>query len=149
MSEHADRKPLTHLALAGAVSGVVWRAVEPSLRRLFGHPYSDPELVTAFVTEGPAEIPLDYVVQAVGGAAVPVAVVAAGGRSMKTVLGALAAENLALLAASPLVDRIHPYVRQGRWPRLTGNPRAAAVSLSGHALYGALVALFLRGRVTR
>jgi hypothetical protein len=54
------------------------------------------------------------------------------------------AENAVLLAASPLIDRIHPDVRDGTWPPLTGNGRAAAVSVAGHAFYAVLLAAALR-----
>lgn len=56
-------------AVAGAAAGVVWRAAEPPLRRLFGHPYSDPQLLTALITRGRFQPLLDYWVQATGGAA--------------------------------------------------------------------------------
>ena len=118
----------------GALAGIVWRAAEPTLQRVFGHPYSDPQLATAFVPGRTAA--LDYAVQATGGAAFAWAFRRLGGRSA---IPAVLAENALLLAASPLVDRIHPYVRDGRWPPLTGNPRAAAVSVSGHLLYAVLL----------
>ena len=131
-------------ALAGAVAGVAWRAVEPRLRRIFGHPYSDPELATAFITRGPLQVPLDYVVQAGGGAAFAVVFRRLGGRSTTQAVAATLAENAALLAASPLIDRIHPDVRDGTWPPLSGNPRAAGVSLSGHLFYALLLGALLR-----
>jgi hypothetical protein len=127
-------------AIAGAVAGVTWRAVEPTLRRVFGHPYSDPELLTAFITRGPLQPPLDYAVQASGGAAFAAVFVRLGGRSTRALLAAVLAENAALLAAAPLVDRIHPAVRDGSWPPLAGNARAAGVSVSGHVLYALLLA---------
>jgi hypothetical protein len=132
-------QPGRRWALAGAVAGVAWRAAEPTLRRLFGHPYSDPELVTAFVASGRMLPPLDYAVQAAGGAAFAAAFARLGGRRTRTALAAVLAENALLLAAAPLVDRVHPFVRSGRWPPLAGNRRAAAVSVSGHALYAALL----------
>lgn len=139
-------RPTTSRALAaGAVAGVAWRAAEPSLRRLFGHPYSDPQLVTAFVTRGRRQPPLDYLVQGIGGAAFAAIVVRAG--RAKQLVPIVLAENAALLAASPLVDRVHPDVRSGAWPPLTGNRRAAAVSVSGHLLYAFLVRRLL-GRWT-
>lgn len=129
--------------LAGAVAGVAWRAVEPALRRVFGHPYSDPELATAFITRGRWQPPLDYATQALGGGAFALVFRRLGGRTTRAALGAVLAENAALLAASPLVDRIHPDVREGTWPPLTGNPRAAAVSVSGHVLYALLLGRLL------
>jgi hypothetical protein len=123
---------------------LAWRAVEPGLRRVFGHPYSDPELATAFVTRGPLQLPLDYAVQAVGGGTFAALFTRFGGRSTRAALAAVLVENAALLAASPLVDRIHPDVRDGSWPPLTGNPRAAGVSVSGHVLYALLLGRLLK-----
>jgi hypothetical protein len=132
-------KRTARYAAAGAVAGLAWRAVEPSLRRLFGHPYSDPELLTAFVTRGRAQPVLDYCVQGVGGAAFGAAFARVGGSTTAQAVTASLAENALLLSLSPLVDRIHPDVRDGRWPPLTGNPRAIGVSASGHLLYGLLL----------
>lgn len=139
------RTPSTERALAaGALAGVAWRAAEPALRRVFGHPYSDPQLATAFVTRGRWQAPLDYVVQATGGAAFAALAVRAG--RADGIVPAVIAENALLLAASPLIDRVHPDVRDGSWPPLTRNPRAAAVSVSGHLLYAFLLEALLRPR---
>jgi len=127
--------------VAGALAGIAWRALEPALRRCFGHPYSDPQLVTAFVTRGRRQVPLDYLVQASGGAAFAALVARAGRASL--VVPAVMAENALLLAASPLIDRVHPAVRDGSWPPLTRNARAAGVSVSGHLLYAFLLELLL------
>ena len=135
--------------LAGAAAGLAWRAVEPALQRLFGHPYSDPELLTSFITRGRAQLPLDYCVQALGGAAFGAVFARLGGRTATQAVTASLGENAVLLALSPLVDRIHPDVRDGRWPPLTGNPRATAVSASGHLLYGLLLGTLLGVRRVR
>ena len=133
-------------AVAGAVAGVAWLTVEPLLRRMFGHPYSDPQLATAFVTRGRAQKVLDYALQASGGAAYGAVFARLGGRSTAQATAGVLAENLALMATFPLFDRYHPDVRDGTWPPLTWNARAAGVSLSGHALYGVLLGLLARRR---
>jgi hypothetical protein len=133
-------------AAAGLAAGLAWRAVEPQLRRLFGHPYSDPELLTSFITRGRLQPLLDYGVQGIGGATFGFAFARLGGRRTGQAVAATLGENIVLLALSPLVDRYHPDVRSGRWPPLTGNPRAAAVSVSGHLLYGLLLGLFASER---
>jgi hypothetical protein len=132
-----------HPFLAGAIAGVTWRAVEPVLRRVFGHPYSDPELATAFVTRGRFQPVLDYAVQAVGGGTFATVFTRLGGRSTGAAVAATLGENAVLLAAAPLIDRIHPDVRDGTWPPLAGNPHAAGVSVSGHLLYALLLAELL------
>lgn len=145
MSGFADWKLRDRPFLAGAVAGVAWRAIEPSLRRVFGHPYSDPELATAFVTRGRLQPVLDYCVQAVGGGTFAVVFTRLGGRSTAAALAATMGENALLLAASPIVDRVHPDVRDGTWPPLKGNPRAAGVSISGHVIYALALGALLRG----
>jgi hypothetical protein len=136
---------IPRVAAAGAAAGIAWRAVEPSLRRLYGHPYSDPQLVTAFVARGRTQTLLDYCVQGTGGAAFAAAWARLGGRGARTAVAASLAENAVILLLSPLVDRIHPDVRSGRWPPLAGNVRAAGVSVSGHLLYGLLLGALTAG----
>lgn len=126
-------------AAAGLAAGLAWRALEPRLQRLFGHPYSDPELLTSFITRGRLQPLLDYCVQGSGGAAFGSVFARLGGRGTTRAIAATLGENAVLLALSPLVDRWHPDVRSGRWPPLTGNARAAAVSVSGHLLYALLL----------
>jgi hypothetical protein len=131
---------------AGLAAGLAWRALEPQLRRLFGHPYSDPELLTSFITRGRFQPVLDYGVQGFGGGTFGYVFARLGGRRASQALAATLGENIVLLALSPLVDRYHPDVRSGRWPPLTGNPRAAAVSVSGHLIYGLLLGLLTSER---
>jgi uncharacterized protein YndB with AHSA1/START domain len=132
-------------ALAGALASVVWCRVEPLLQRIFGHPYSDPELVTSFATRGRLQRPLDYALQAAGGALFGGLFAHFGGRTARQGAAAAVVENTPLIPLLPLIDRYHPYVRDGEWPPVSDNVRAAAVSFSGHAIFGALLGLF--GRV--
>jgi hypothetical protein len=85
-------------AAAGALAGLAWRALEPSLQRLFGHPYSDPELLTSLVTRGRAQPVLDYGVQGIGGAAFGAVFARLGGRSTEQAVTASLAENVLLLS---------------------------------------------------
>lgn len=140
----AARTARRRVAAAGATAGVAWLTVEPALRRLFGHPYSDPQLATAFVARGGRQRALDYCVQAVGGAAFATAFNRLGGRTTGQAVAATLGENALLIALFPLVDRIHPDVRAGRWPPLTANPRAVGVSISGHLVYAVLLGLISR-----
>jgi hypothetical protein len=134
-------------AIAGAVAGVAWRAAEPALRRLFGHPYADAGLATAFVARGRAETALQYAVQLAGGAAFGAVFVAAGGRTVRQAVSTVLAENAALWPLVGAVQGRHPHVRSGAWPPPFRDPRALAVSASGHALYGVLLGLLLRERL--
>jgi uncharacterized protein YndB with AHSA1/START domain len=132
-------------AVAGALASVIWCRVEPLLRRIFGHPYSDPALVTAFITRGRAQRVLDYALQATGGALFGGLFAHLGGRTARQGVKAALVENTPLIPLLPLIDRYHPYVRDGEWPPVSKSPRAAAVSFSGHALFGLLLGLL--GRV--
>jgi uncharacterized protein YndB with AHSA1/START domain len=132
-------------ALAGAVAAVIWCRLEPLLCRIFGHPYSDSELVTGFVTRGRMQRPLDYALQATGGALFGGIFAHFGGRTARQGATAALIENTPLIPLLPLIDRYHPYVRDGEWPPVSDNARAAAASFSGHALFGLLLGLF--GRV--
>ena len=42
-----------------------------------------------------------------------------------------------------VVDRVHPDRREGRWPRLTTNPRVIVYEVTTHAIFGALLGLAL------
>src|SRR4051794_16502487 len=132
-------------AVAGAVASIVWCRVEPLLRRIFGHPYSDPGLMTALVARGRTQRVLDYAVQAIGGALFGGLFAHFGGRTARQGVKAALVENSPLVPLLPLIDRYHPYVRDGKWPPVSRSPRAAAVSFSGHALFGLLLGVF--GRV--
>jgi uncharacterized protein YndB with AHSA1/START domain len=132
-------------ALAGAVASVIWCRAEPLLRRIFRHPYSDPQLLTALVTRGRLQRPLDYALQASAGAVFGGLFAHFGGRTARQAAAAAVVENSPLIPLLPLIDRYHPYVQDGEWPPVSDNARAAAVSFSGHALFGLLLGLF--GRV--
>jgi uncharacterized protein YndB with AHSA1/START domain len=132
-------------ALAGAVAAVIWCRVEPLLQRIFGHPYSDPGLLTAFLARGRTQRVLDYTVQATAGALFGGLFAHFGGRSARQGVTTAMVENSALVPLLPLIDRYHPYVRDGRWPPVSRSPRPAAISFGGHALFGALLGIL--GRV--
>src|SRR3954452_10905275 len=136
-------------AAAGVVASVIWCRAEPFLRRIFGHPYSDPRLVTALVARGRTQRALDYALQASGGAVFGGLFAHFGGRKGRQGVQAGLVENAPLLPLLPLIDRYHPYVRSGQWPSVSRSPRAAAVSFSGHALFGLLLGLLGRAMSAR
>jgi hypothetical protein len=53
-------------------------------------------------------------------------------------------ENTLLWPAMAVIDRIHPKVRDGEWPRHAANPRAFAQATAGHAWFGVLLGLGVR-----
>jgi hypothetical protein len=126
-------------ALAGAVAAAVWTAAEPSLKRTFGTPYADSELLSAFVTRGRLEPLVAVVLHSAAGAGFGYAFVLAGGRGVRQGIAAALAENTLFWPMLAVFDRIHPRRRDGTWPRLTTNARVFAQSSTGHALFGGVL----------
>lgn len=126
-------------ALAGAAAVTAWQASDPLLKRVFGTPYADAELLGPFVTRGPLEPLANLVTHAAGGALFGHLFERFGGRSARA--GAIAAvvENSVLWPGVAIFDRIHPKRRDGTWPPLVCSPRAFASATAGHALFGALL----------
>jgi hypothetical protein len=124
-------------AAAGAVSAAAWIAVEPLFGRVFETPYADSRLAGALITRGRLEPVARVVAHVTAGAAFGAAWAALGGRGALRGVAAAQIENTALWPAMALVDRVHPYVRDGTWPPLLRNPRAFAAAAAGHAFFGA------------
>jgi hypothetical protein len=130
-------------AAVGAVAGVTWMAVEPLLQRGFRSPYSDPGIVCGIVARGRARLAAEVVTQAVGGAIFGAAFVRFGGRGAGRAVTAALVENAVLWPGVGILQRYHPDVRDGRWPRPLTDPRAIGVSFAGHAIFGVLLGLLL------
>jgi hypothetical protein len=126
-------------AVAGAVSAAVWSGVEPFLKRVYGTPYSDSELASAFVTRGRLQPLVGVAIHSSVGALFGAAWYRVGGRGPVGGIVAAEIENTALWPSMALFDRIHPNVRDGTWPPLFRNGRAFAASATGHAFFGALM----------
>ncbi len=130
-------------ALAGAVAGVVWKAVEPLLQKEFGSPYSDAGIVAGFFSQGPLRQPLEFVGQGLGGAAFGSLFAALGGHGISQGANAALAENAALWPVVALLQRYHPDVQSGRWPKPFSDPGSIQVSFAGHAIFGVLLGALL------
>jgi hypothetical protein len=126
-------------AAAGAFAAAVWTAAEPVLKRAFGTPYADSELLSAFVTRGRLEPLVRVVSHSAVGAGFGYAFAAAGGRGVRQGVAAALVENALFWPALTVFDRIHPRRRDGTWPKLATNPRVFAQSSAGHALFGAVL----------
>jgi hypothetical protein len=133
-------------AAAGALAAAAWRGCDPLLKRAFGTPYSDAELLGPFVTRGPLEPLADLVAHCAAGAAFGHLFERLGGRGVRQGVAAALAENTLLWPGITLFDRIHPRRRDGTWPPLARNPRVFAQSTVGHALFGALLGAAVRPR---
>ena len=125
--------------VAGAAAAAAWFACDPLLKRVFGTPYADSELVGPFLTRGRLEPVANLVTHAAAGAAFGRVFVRLGGRSISAGAAAAVVENTLLWPSLALVERVHPKRRDGTWPRLVTSPRAFAAATAGHALFGALL----------
>lgn len=136
----------TRGAVAGAAAAALWKASDPVFDRIFGTPYSDARLVSAFVSRGPLQPVVGTALHAAAGAAFGWTFAHFGGRGVRQAVIAALAENAALWPTMLLFDRIHPSRRDGSWPPLFANGRVLATATAGHAYFGMLLGLFLDGR---
>ena len=128
-------------AAAGAVAAAVWTAMDPFFKRAFGTPYSDSELLSAYVTRGRLQPLVSVAIHSANGAGFGYLFTRLGGRGVKAAVAVALAENTLLWPTMPLFDRTHPDVRDGRWPRLFANRRVFAQATATHALFGILLGL--------
>jgi hypothetical protein len=124
----------------GAVAGILWKAVEPLLQKEFGSPYSDAGIASRFVSSSEAAA---YATQALGGAVFGAAFARFGGRGIDAAVKTALLENAALWPAVAVVQRYHPDVQSGRWPKPFADPGSIQVSFAGHAIYGVILGALL------
>lgn len=131
-------------APAGALAAAAWQASGPILKRAFGTPYADAELIGPFVTQGRYEWLADLAAHSAAGAAFGHAFERLGGRGVKQGVAAALVENTLLWPGLAVFDRIHPKRRDGTWPPIVSSPRAFASASAGHALFGLALGLLAR-----
>jgi hypothetical protein len=129
--------------LAGAISAGIWNGYDPLLKRLFGTPYADSEVLGPFIARGRREWLANLVTHMAGGAAFGYAFERLGGRGVRAGVAAAIAENTLLWPAIGLLEPLHPKRRSGEWPPLLANGRAFAAATAGHAIFGVLLGLGL------
>jgi hypothetical protein len=134
------RRRVLRGAAVGAGAGIAWKAVEPLLQRAFRSPYSDAGIACRFVSDRPVAA---YVTQAIGGATFGATFARLGGRGVERAVASALVENTVLWPAVWAIQRYHPDVRAGRWPKPFRDPGAIAVSFTGHALFGVLLGVGL------
>ena len=130
-------------AAAGALAAAFWQAGDPILKRTFGTPYSDAELLGPFITTGRYEWLANLVTHAAGGAGFGYVFERLGGRGPKAGVVAALAENTLLWPGLVVFDRIHPKRRDGTWPPLATSPRAFASATAGHAFFGVVLGVLV------
>src|SRR4051812_794539 len=129
-------------AAAGVVSACVWAAQQPLDMRVFGHPYSDPELLGRFVVpRGEGWRVPGYALHAANGAVFGalyglVAPRVPGPGAGKGAVAGLG-EHLATWPLTRFVNSSHPARR--RLPKLYGERRAFWQSVWRHLLFGAVL----------
>ena len=126
-------------AAAGAAAAAIWTACDPAFKHVFGTPYSDAELLSAYVTRGRLQPLVSVVVHATNGAAFGWAFARLGGRGVRDGVTMALAENTLLWPVMAVFDRTHPDVRDGTWPKLFANPRVFAQATAAHVFFGALL----------
>jgi len=123
-------------AVAGAAAAGAWAAAEPLVSRAFGTPYSDVRLLGRTITRGRLWPAAGLAAHVANGAAFGAAFAALGRGGVRDGVVAAQIENAALWPAMAVMDRIHPDVRDGTWPRLFANPRVAGHALVTHTVFG-------------
>jgi hypothetical protein len=126
-------------AVAGAAAAAIWGLSDPAFKRMFGTPYSDVELVSAFVARGRLQRPVGVAMHTVNGALFGYAFARLGLRGVRAGVLAAVAENGALWPLVAPLERVHPKVHDGSWPRVFRNPRVFAQATVAHAFFGALL----------
>lgn len=133
-------------ALVGAAAAALWNGYDPLLKRLFGTPYADSEVLGPFITRGRWEWLANLLTHAAGGAAFGSVFARLGGRGVRDGVVAAVAENTLLWPGLAALERVHPKRRDGSWPPLLLNGRAFAAATVGHAIFGALLGLGVSDR---
>jgi hypothetical protein len=123
--------------VAGAAAALAWVAVEPVFGRAFGTPYADSKLAGALITRGRLAPVAGLAAHTAAGALFGFAWAGLGGRGAANGILVAEIENALLWPAMAVVDRVHPYVRDGTWPPLLRNRRAFGAAAAGHGFFGA------------
>lgn len=137
----ADRAVTARGALAGAVAATVWAAQQPLDKRVFGVDYDDCELLGSAVTQGPAAVPLGWVLHAGNGAlfgaiyanVAPRTPLPSWARGAAFAL----AENFLLWPGTAAIPKLHPDGK--RFPKLWGSGAALAQATWRHLLFGVVL----------
>jgi hypothetical protein len=131
-------------AVVGALAAAAWNAYDPLLKRAFGTPYADSEVLGPFITQGRYEWLANLVTHMGGGAAFGYLFERFGGNGVQDGVAAAVVENTLLWPAVAVIEQVHPKGRTGEWPPLLLNGRAFAAATAGHAIFGALLGLGVR-----
>jgi hypothetical protein len=133
-----------HAALAGAAAAGVWIAVEPITRRLTGGTHRELRLISGTLAGERGGNALGLAVHIANGAAFGAAFRRLGGHGVRRAVVAAQVENAILWPGMAVVDRIHPDVRSGAWPKLFSDRGTIAQELASHVVFGAVLGALIR-----
>jgi hypothetical protein len=135
--------------LPGVAAAATWIAVEPLVARAFGTTYSDVRLLGRAVTRRRAWPLVGAALHLGNGAAFGWALGRLGADRPWQALAAAQVENALLWPTLAVVDRIHPDVRSGAWPRLLTSRRVLGQEVVNHLVFGAALAGAARALAAR
>jgi hypothetical protein len=129
---------------AGAAAAGVWAAAEPLLRRVTCGYHSQARVIGGLVAPDGDWRAAGTAVHLANGAMFGIAFERLGGYGVCRGVIAAEAENALLWPLTGVLDRLHPDVRSGKWPRMARSPHAAAQEVLGHAVFGAVLGGLVR-----
>jgi hypothetical protein len=132
-----------HAAAAGAVAAAAWIAAEPAIRRAVGGTHRELRLISGLLFSGRGRAGLGLAVHMANGAAFGLAFHRLGGHGVRRAVLAAQAENAVLWPGMAVVDRVHPDVRSGAWPRLLTDRGTIAQEIGGHLVFGVVLGALL------
>jgi hypothetical protein len=132
-----------HAAAAGAVAAAAWIAAEPAIRRAVGGTHRELRLISCLLFPGRGGAGLGLAVHMANGAAFGLAFHRLGGHGVRRAVLAAQAENAVLWPGMAVVDRVHPDVRSGAWPRLLTDRGTIAQEIGGHLVFGVVLGALL------
>jgi hypothetical protein len=133
-----------HAALAGATAAAVWIAAEPLTRRLSGGTHRELRLISGTLAGKRGGDALGLAVHVANGAAFGVVFRRLGGHGALRGVAAAQVENAILWPGMAVVDRVHPDVRSGAWPRLFSDRGTILQEVAGHVVFGAVLGTLVR-----
>ena len=125
--------------MAGIVAAGAWIAVEPATRRLTGGTHRELRLISGTIAGKRGGNALGLAVHLANGAAFGAAFRRLGGHGVRRAVVAAQVENAILWPGMAVVDRIHPDVRSGAWPRLVSDPGTIAQEIASHVVFGVVL----------
>jgi hypothetical protein len=133
-----------HAALAGIAAAAAWVAAEPVTRRLTAGTHRELRLISGTLAGERGGDALGLAVHLVNGAAFGIGFRRLGGHGVLRGVAAAQIENAILWPGMAVVDRVHPDVRSGAWPKLFSDRGTILQEIASHVVFGAALGTLLR-----